>query len=90
VNEEVAAGLVLDHHRLPPLCRELFADQARGDVDAGAGAERQDQLDRALRPALCMRGRAGQQQRGRDENSGAERLDDDGHGGFLDFYFCAR
>ena len=56
-DDAVAAGLVLDHHRLAPLLRELLGEQPRADVGAGARAERHDEFDRPCRPVLRMRGR---------------------------------
>ena len=52
-DDGVAARPVLDHDRLAPFGRELVGEQARGDVDAAAGPERQDQRDVALRPGLA-------------------------------------
>ena len=86
-DDAVAAGLVLDHHRLAPLLRELLGEQPRADVGAGARPERHDEFDRPRRPALRLR-------RGRDERraqqgdgGGNERLHRR-HGvssGFLDW-----
>ena len=47
-DEGVAARPVLDHHRLTPLGRQLVGKHARGDVDAGAGTERNNELDRIV------------------------------------------
>ena len=57
-DEGVAARLILDHHRLTPLGRQLVGEHARRDVDAGAGAERNDEADRPRRPAFWRRRRS--------------------------------
>ena len=54
-DDAVAAGLVLDHHRLAPFLRELLGEQPRADVGAGAGAERHDEFHRPGRPVLRLR-----------------------------------
>ena len=61
----VAAGAVLDHHALAPALRQPVGEQAQGDVDAGAGRLRRDDLDRTLRPALGCRRHGQQRQRRR-------------------------
>ena len=49
VGADVAAGarVILDHHRLAPLARQLLADEARGDVRRAARGERHDDPYRA-------------------------------------------
>ena len=70
-DEGIAARPVFDYHRLTPLGRQLVGEHARGDVDAGAGPERNNELDRVLRPSLptCRRLRrqwcGGRYQRGK-------------------------
>jgi hypothetical protein len=56
-NDPVAAGAILHHNRLPPSGAEPIAQQSRADIDAGAGTERNHELDRSLRPSLRRRGR---------------------------------
>jgi hypothetical protein len=58
-DEAIAAGPILDHHRLAPFRGELVRQQPGGDVDAGGGPERQDEFDRALRVSLRGRRRKG-------------------------------
>ena len=50
--DAVPALFVLYDHRLAPALGEVLRKQAAGNVGAGPGRERDDQLDRALRPAL--------------------------------------
>ena len=57
--DAVAALFVLYDHRLTPALGEVLRKQAAGNVGAGPGRERDDQLDRALRPALRERLRDG-------------------------------
>jgi hypothetical protein len=54
-DDAVAARTVLDHDRLAPAFLQPLLDQPRADVGAGAGAERDDEADRPLRPGLRLR-----------------------------------
>jgi hypothetical protein len=51
-DQPVGARPVLDHHRFAPLRAQPFAEQPGGNIGPAAGAERQDELDAALRPGL--------------------------------------
>ena len=51
-DDAVAAGTILDHHRLAPARRKAFGEHPGGDIDAGAGTERQDEAHHTLRIAL--------------------------------------
>jgi hypothetical protein len=51
-HDAVAAGPVLDHHRLPPFLGQPVREQPRADIGTAAGSERQDELDRPRRPVL--------------------------------------
>jgi hypothetical protein len=51
-NHAIAAGLVLDDHRLAPHLRQPVGIEARADVGAGTRPERQDHAHRFLRPGL--------------------------------------
>src|SRR5262249_3906976 len=53
-DDAVTAGPVVDHDRLAPARRQLLLDQAGADIGTGAGPERYDELDRALRPRGCL------------------------------------
>ena len=54
----------------PQRADSLSRDQPRADVDAGAGAERQDELHRPLRPAGCALAAAERGQRQRRQRDG--------------------
>src|ERR1700733_10732148 len=56
-DKAVAAGTILDNDRLSPALGEAVGEQARTDIGSGAGSERQDEFDDALRPRLrrCSR-----------------------------------
>jgi hypothetical protein len=54
-NETIAAGTILDDDRLAPAPAQSVRNQSRADIDTAAGSERQDELDRALRPNLRRR-----------------------------------
>lgn len=45
-------GTILDHDRLSPARGKTFREHPGGDIDSGAGPERQDEPDRTLRIAL--------------------------------------
>jgi hypothetical protein len=47
-DRSVAAGAILDHHRLTPVLAHLLADEARDDVGRPARWERHDHADRAI------------------------------------------
>jgi hypothetical protein len=49
-NESVAAGTILDHHRLSPFRRKFVRQEASRDVDARTWPKRNDEPDRPLRP----------------------------------------
>ena len=66
-DDAVAAGLVLDHHRLVPFLGQSVRQETRADIGAAAGAERQDEADRARRPSLRLSLRLGP--RGHDRHS---------------------
>lgn len=51
-NNSIPARTVLNHHRLTPARGEPFGDQACADVGARTWPERQDELNRPLRPSL--------------------------------------
>jgi hypothetical protein len=51
-DETIATGLSFDDHRLAPDGLQLFGEQARGDIGAGARTKRQDEAHRARRPGL--------------------------------------
>jgi len=61
--DAVAALFVLNDHWLTPASRQPFCKQPAGNVRAGPRRERDDQLDRALRPALGERMRNGRGKR---------------------------
>ena len=75
-DEAVAAGAVLDHHRLAPFRGELFGDQPRADVGAGARTKRQQELDGARRPVLRRRGQGRQRKRRHREERAGQRFCD--------------
>ena len=58
-DDAVAAGTVLHHHRLAPFRRQLVRDQPRADIDAAAGAKRQDELHRRVGQFCAVRGQGG-------------------------------
>ncbi len=73
-DDGVAAGAVLDHDRLLPFRGQLVGDQTRGDIGAAAGAERHNEADRPLRPALGLRlGGRPRCEGGGDHKAGHER-----------------
>ena len=49
-DERVAAGPVVDDHRLAPALAEAIRQQAGADIGAAADAKRHDELDRPCRP----------------------------------------
>jgi hypothetical protein len=53
-DDGVGAGLVLDHHRLSPLTRQLLRDLAREHVDAAAGRIGDDDAHRLRGPRLRL------------------------------------
>jgi hypothetical protein len=55
-DDAVAAGTILDHDRLAPARGKTFREHPGGDIDSGAGTERQDEPHCTLRIAL-RRGR---------------------------------
>jgi hypothetical protein len=57
-DDAVAAGAVLDHHRLAPFLGEPVRQQPAADIGAAARTERKDEFDRTVRPSLrrCVRG----------------------------------
>ncbi len=57
------AALVLDHHLLPQHVGKLLCGRARGEVDAAARSQRDDQLDRLCRITVLRRRNAGRQAR---------------------------
>ena len=75
----VATRTVLHHDGLTPARRELFGDQARADVGARTGAERQDELDRPLRPGLRRHRRHRQHQRKQGRGNDADHRLHVGH-----------
>ena len=79
-DDAVAARAVLDHHRLVPDFRQAVGEEPHADVGAAAGAERQDQFDRALRPGLRGAGRGSHdtdgQQRARRHRPNSARTTD--------------
>ncbi len=54
-DDAVAAGTVLDHHRLAPALRQLVGEQTGADVDGSARSERHDEPDRPRRPSRRLR-----------------------------------
>ncbi len=56
-NKAVAAGPVLNNHRLIPARRQSISEQTRGDVGGATRTQRQNELDRPPRPGLCLRHR---------------------------------
>src|SRR5580704_113245 len=54
-DEAVAAGAVIDDHRLSPALSEAIRQEPRAEVRAATGAERQDQSDRTGRPGRLRR-----------------------------------
>jgi len=56
-DDAVRPGAVLHDHRLAPALGQALGEEARRHVGRAAGAERQDQLHRFLRPDLCVRGK---------------------------------
>ncbi len=70
-DDAVAAGTILDHHRLAPARRQPVGQQPRRDVGTAAGAQRHDEPDVALRPRL---GR-GRRCRGKQRKPGTDRRD---------------
>jgi hypothetical protein len=54
-DDGVAAWAVLDHHRLAPARAQPIRQQPRPDIHPRSGAERQQKLDRTLRPSLRRR-----------------------------------
>jgi hypothetical protein len=92
-DDAVTAGTVVDHDRLAPFLLQLFLDQPRADIGAGARPERNDPAHRALRPALRLRaGRHGDQGQACQQRRGQSRepVFDVVHGvSPLDAYRCA-
>src|SRR5215472_14491883 len=64
-DDAVAAGPVLDHDRLPPTLTQPIREQARADVGAAAGTERQNEFHRPGRPSLLGRSLLGRSLLGR-------------------------
>src|SRR3954467_5618091 len=72
-DDAVAAGAVLDDDRMAPHLRQAVGIEARTDVRARAGPERDDELDRLLRPRLRRRAERNRQRDGGGGNAD-ERL----------------
>ena len=51
------AGFVFHHHGLSPGLAHFLGNQPRDDVGAAAGGKADDEVDRAVRVALCKRRR---------------------------------
>src|SRR3954469_12935517 len=47
-DDAIAPGTILDHDRLAPARGKTFREHPGGDIDSGAGPERQDEPDRTL------------------------------------------
>jgi len=54
-DDAIAAGTVVDDHRLAPALAELVGQEARSDIGAAAGPESQDEPDRPRRPVVSGR-----------------------------------
>ena len=54
-DDAVAARAVFDNDRLFPALRQPVGEQARADIGAAAGAERQNEFDRTCRPSRVGR-----------------------------------
>jgi hypothetical protein len=65
-DDAVAAGAVLDHHRLAPFLGQPVREKPAANVSAAARAERENEFDGSRRPGL-RRSRGNAEQRGQQQ-----------------------
>src|SRR5262249_3592287 len=73
----VAAGAVLDHHRLAPVLAHPLSDQACDDIGRPARRKRHDDADRPIGIIFCVRVERRLRPRVPDHHREGDRADDD-------------
>jgi len=62
-DDPIGSRAVFHHHGLAPACAQPIRQQPSADIHSRSRTERQQEFNRALRPALCQRRRPREQER---------------------------